>query len=237
VRKAIVIGTLVFLLILLVRAPANLLLRLQADNQPARLYNVEGTIWSGSGDLLVAGQATGRVSWSFQPVALTTGRLGYAFELLGPDLAVNGEVSSNGGRTTATVDGDVESAFVNQWLSPYDIELSGRFRIDSVTVELSGRQPEATDGMLTWTGGPVRYVLSGKVHGARLPSMRAELGPGPEAVAFAEGQTTPLLHAALKSDGFAKIGVTKYLTRIAGNPWPGGDPDHAVVLVVEEQVF
>ena len=67
--------------------------------------------------------------------------------------------------------------------------------------------------------------------------MHAELGPGPTAVAFADGDTTPLLHAELKTNGFARIGVTKYLTKMAGNPWPGGDPDHAIVLEVEEQVF
>ena len=56
-------------------------------------------------------------------------------------------------------------------------------------------------------------------------------------MAFADGVSTSLLHAELKPDGFAKISVTKYLTKLAGNPWPGGDPDHVVVLEVEEQVF
>ena len=67
--------------------------------------------------------------------------------------------------------------------------------------------------------------------------MTADLGPGPVAVAYATGESTPLLQAALTGNGFARIGVTKYLTRLLGQPWPGGDPDHAVVLEVEEQVF
>jgi hypothetical protein len=83
----------------------------------------------------------------------------------------------------------------------------------------------------------VTYLLSGKLYNSALPPMRALLGPGPEAIAFATGDETPLLLARLEPNGFAKVGVTKYLTKILGNPWPGGDPDHAVVLEVEEQVF
>jgi hypothetical protein len=67
--------------------------------------------------------------------------------------------------------------------------------------------------------------------------MTANLGPGPKAVAYATGESTPLLHAALADNGFVRVGVTKYLTAMLGQPWPGSDPDHAVVLEVEEQVF
>lgn len=67
--------------------------------------------------------------------------------------------------------------------------------------------------------------------------MTAVLGPGAEAVVFAAGGQTPLLQAQLQDDGFAKVGVTKLLTKMLNRPWPGSDADHEVVLEVEEQVF
>ena len=48
---------------------------------------------------------------------------------------------------------------------------------------------------------------------------------------------TDEISAALKTDGFARIGLTKLLTTLLGNPYPGNHADAAVVLEVEEQVF
>ena len=150
---------------------------------------------------------------------------------------LSGGVDAGVSNVQATIEGRVDGAFVNRWLAPYHIELAGVFDLQAVNFELQGRSLTQLAGRLDWDGGPIRYQLSGKMHDSVLPPMTADLGPGPAAVAYAKGESTPLLQAALTDNGFARIGVTKYLTRILGQPWPGGDPDHAVVLEVEEQLF
>ena len=90
---------------------------------------------------------------------------------------------------------------------------------------------------VTWSGGQVRYILSGRSSTSILPPLVAYLGEGAEATVFAQNGQTPLIKAELLDNGFAKVGITRLLTKMLDNPWPGSEPDHAVVLEVEEQVF
>jgi hypothetical protein len=236
-RSALVIGALIFIALIVVRIPASVVQNFIPSSAGIALLAPEGTLWSGSGDLLVAGNRTGRLVWSFTPVTFLQGRVGYDLELGAPGAHLGGRVAMGLSTIQAEIGGTVDAQFVNQWLAPYHIELSGAFELLAVSVTLEGQVPVAAGGRLTWEGGPLRYRLSGKVHDSVLPPMTADLGPELVAVAHATGESMPLLHAALKSDGFARFGVTKYLTRMLGQPWPGSDPDHAVVLEVEEQVF
>ena len=236
-RKAAAIGILLFLLFLLLRAPAGLLNAVLDDSAPVRLLAPKGTVWSGDATLLINGFSIGRLIWTFEPVTLIGGRIGYDLVLNGQDISLQGHASTNFSSQAAEITGDVQASFVNHWLAAYDIELSGEFALNDIEMTIIEQTVTEAGGRATWGGGNLTYILSGKVSRATLPPMFADLGPGPVAVAFAEGEQTPLLHAALQPNGFAKIGVTKYLTKILGNPWPGGDPDHAIVLEVEEQVF
>jgi glycine cleavage system H lipoate-binding protein len=43
--------------------------------------------------------------------------------------------------------------------------------------------------------------------------------------------------AKVAQDGMATVGITKQFTKMLGEPWPGGEPDHAVVLEVGEKLF
>ncbi len=235
--KAVVAGVLVFLAVLVLRAPASLVQRLLPEEIPVDVLELSGTLWRGEGDLLVNGVTLGRVSWTFRPMAMVTGVLGCDLALSGDGLALRGEVRAGASGTEADLAGWVDAAVANVWLAAYDIRLSGRFHFRETRVSAQDGAVRALSGTVTWDGGPVSYRLSGKMHNATLPGMRGELGPGPEATAYPENEATPLLRMALLDTGFVRIGVTKYLTRILGDPWPGGDPDHAIVLEVEEQVF
>lgn len=236
-RSALLIGGLVFVALIILRIPASVVQNFIPANADVAILSPQGTIWSGSGDLLVSGSHTGRLAWSLRPVTFLQGRIGYDAQLAGAGADLGGRISVGASTAEAEVSGTVDARFVNQWLAPYDIELAGAFELETVSIELEGQVPVAANGRLTWNGGPVRYRLSGNMHNSMLPPMTADLGPGAEGVAYATGESMPLLHVVLKSDGFARIGVTKYLTRMLGQPWPGSDPDHAVVLEVEEQVF
>ena len=236
-RSAFLIGALVFLALVLVRIPAGIIHWFMPDRSPVVLLQPEGTLWNGTGEVMVEGLSAGYLSWSIRPVTFLQASVGYDLGLTGAGTELNATLTAGFARTQAEVRGSVESSFVNRWLAPYYIELGGTFRVEHLEVELSGQTLDALEGRLTWQGGPVSYRLSGNMHNSVLPPMTADLGPGPVAVAYATGESTPLLQAALSENGYVRLGVTKYLTRMLGPPWPGGDPDHAVVLEVEEQVF
>ncbi len=240
-RKALIFGLLLFIGLVIFRAPAGLLRFLIPESAPVAILESRGTLWQGQGEFVLDSVSAGRLNWSLRGFLLLQGQLSYDFQLLGSDLDLVGTVSAGVDSVELGTSGTVDAAFVNRWLSPYDINLGGRFQLEGVVLNLNRTADRAqldhADGRLQWSGGPVQYILSNKITRTALPPLTALLGPGPGAVAFAQDDQTPLLHAQLKANGFARIGVTKQLTKLLGNPWPGGDADHAVVLEVEEQVF
>ncbi len=240
-RKALIFGVLLFFALVIFRAPAGLLRLLLSASAPVAILEPRGTLWQGQGELVIDAVPAGRLSWGLRGFTLLQGRLSYDFQLLSSDLDLEGTVSAGFDSYQLATRGTVDASFVNRWLSPYDITLGGQFQLEDVALTLKGgtdrAQLEHVQGKLQWSGGLVRYILSNKVSNTSLPPLTALLGPGPAAVAFAQDDQTPLLHAQLQANGYARIGVTKQLTKLLGNPWPGGDADHAVVLEVEEQVF
>ncbi len=261
-RKYLLIGGLLFALFVVAFAPAGLLRSLLEPVPGVALLNPTGTIWRGAGDLYLAEQPAGTVRWQFQPVTILQGSLGYHLHLTGPDHDLNAEVAASPSRLRMLGDGRLGSAFVNQWLGPYDIALGGDLRLNQVAIAVPFRSAQPADalsgdpssdpsasgatpglapgeasGSASWSGGNVRYRLSGQAYAGDLPPLEASLGEGLEArVHLAEGQT-PLIQAQLLNNGFVKIGITRLLTRLLNNPWPGSDADHEVVLEVEEQLY
>ena len=59
----------------------------------------------------------------------------------------------------------------------------------------------------------------------------------PTADIYAQGEPIRLMQAQITPDGFIKIGISKMFTKVLNRPWPGSDPDHAIVLEVEEQLL
>lgn len=236
-RKGILIGIAFFLGFAIYQAPAGLL-RIALDDQAViTLTDLEGTLWLGRARVVAQGNELARLHWDLNNRALLTASLSYQLRIDGADLDLTGELDMGIGTSALQFTGRLGSAEINRRLALYDIALEGDFDIRAAQIRLSGNRPVAADGEIHWVGGPVRYVLSGRASSSMLPPLTAYLGPGPEAVVFpAEGQT-PLLTARLLENGYAKVGVTKFFTRMLGSPWPGGDPDHAVVLEVEEQLF
>ncbi len=238
--RTVSIGALLFVVFAVAFAPASLL-RAPLSGSGADLLQPAGTVWKGSADLYLAKQGAGRISWRFRPLTLLQGALGYHVDLTGADHDLRGTVRLRPGTAEAVLDGHAASAFANRWLAPYDIVIAGDLTLQNlqlrVPYDLEQSRGGSAAGSVSWAGGPVRYRLSGRDHSARLPPLVAYLGDGLEAVVFPEGGQTPLLRARLQENGFLWIGVTKMMTRLAGNSWPGSHPDHEVVLEVEEQLF
>jgi hypothetical protein len=227
-------------------APASLLRRFIPADAGAELVAPAGTLWNGRAEAVLGGRPAGDLAWRLDPVTFLHGALGYHAQLSGPghDIALGVRIAPR--TLDLSASGHAGGAYLNQWLDQYDIALSGDLRLESLSVRVPWRlarggagelAPGRASGMVLWTGGPVRYRLSGEDHRATLPPMEALLGDGLEAVVYARGNETPLLRLEVLANGFARIGMTRMLTRILDMPWPGAAADHEVVLEVEEQLF
>jgi len=224
-------------------APAGLLERALETNTEASLLNPRGTLWRGQGTLLVDARDMGTLNWDFHALSLLQLSPSYAWTLAGADKNLSGDVEVGWRNAGASVAGQLEASALNAWLSTYDIFLSGQFNFRPTVVGFDHRRNEVhtLDGELEWSGGPVRYTLSGLLRETTLPPLTAILNASaagqPQAVVYARGEQTPLLIATLSNNGFAKVSITKFFTKLLGNPWPGSDADHEVVIEVEEQIF
>ena len=236
--KRIAVGALLVLAFAIAFAPAGLVRIAMDPAAPVSLLEPSGTLWEGQGQLTGQGVPIGRLSWDLQPVTILSGALGYAFTLVGEDLDLQGSVSA-GIDNTAEVraSGRIGGNFVNELLAPYAMSIGGPLNLEAAGLQFQGQRPTGASGTASWQGGTVRYRLSGRSYSTVLPPMVATLGPGPEAAVSREGQSAPLMLAELQPNGFAKVGITKGLTRLLGNPWPGDAQDTEVVLQVEEKIF
>lgn len=241
--RYVLVGVLLFLVFAVSFAPAGLLDRVISSSTEADLVEPQGTVWQGRGQLVVGGVSLGNVVWDFVGTSLLRATPTYAWSLTQPAWQLQGTAGIGFSNAQLSAAGLIQASATNTWLRAYDISLNGDFSIapTEATFNHRNRQITAVDGELNWSGGTVRYTLSGVLREATLPPLTAILDMNnddlPEAVVFAEGQQTPLLIATLGRDGFAKVGITKLFTKLLNNPWPGSDPDHVVVLQVEEKII
>jgi Type II secretion system (T2SS), protein N len=240
-RRLTLIGIATFIVCLAVFAPASLVRFALRDAQQVTLAGPTGTLWRGSGELGIAGTQLGRITWSFAPMALLSGDVGF-------DVSVAGQHIELGGRTTASLrhghaslDGTLDTALLNDVFSRYDIRIPGTIAIEHLDLSATyGERLPDVRGELKWSGGDVSYRLSGRDHRVTLPQLIGFIDSSsgqPEISVYQVDDKMPLMLAKVAQDGMATVGITKEFTKMLGEPWPGGEPDHAVVLEVGEKLF
>jgi type II secretion system (T2SS) protein N len=241
--KYVLAGLVVFVIAAIAAAPAGIVDRLVNQSGTAELTHSQGSLWRGQADLLVENNHLGQVQWDFKVGSLFKLKPTYQWTLTQSNWALAGAAGTGFSEVEFNVSGEVDAQAINQWLAAYDITTSGTFNIAPTEVLLphDATLPRAFTGQINWTGGLVRYTLSGLRSEASLPPLVAYLDLNednePQATVFAQNDQTPLLIASLGNSGFAKVGISKRFTQLLNNPWPGTDPDHHIVVQVEEKVF
>lgn len=240
----VLIGAVVVAGIVITRLPASLISAAITDASPVSATRARGSVWQGEAFLTTPVLELGTLRWKLAPLGLLTGRLNLEWAVAGAGPSLTGDASAGLSSTTASVKGVIDAATLNALLAPYDIRVDNGVDIESANVTIEQQWPSALDGSVVWGGGDVSYRLSGRNQAQRLPPMTAVLdidtsttSPQPRARVRADGDPILLMRAALQRNGFAKVGITRHFTELVGMPWPGSDPDHAVVLEVEEQLF
>jgi hypothetical protein len=234
-------GVLTFVLCTVAFAPASLVRYLVPSGGTLTVVAPTGTLWRGSGDLGVAGTPIGTVEWSFAPGALLGANLGYDVIVKGEHIDLGGRVGAGASAARAELGGSFDTALLAGMLARYDLRIPGTIAVERL--EISGaygaRLPQAR-GELQWSGGDVDYALSGREHHVTLPAFVGFVDSSsgqPEISVYQVNDKMPLLLARITQDGLATIGITKQFTKMLGEPWPGSEPDHAVVLEVGEKLF
>ncbi len=77
--KYILTGGIAFVLFLVLTLPANFIHAQIKDNLPVKLYQVEGTLWSGHAQTLITpnGFRAQAISWKFRPLSLLLGKMSF----------------------------------------------------------------------------------------------------------------------------------------------------------------
>ncbi len=259
-KRYVLLGLVVFVVVAITFIPAGVVDRALDQTPYVDMVEARGTVWRGSGQLLALdGTRIGTATWDFEPASLLGLLPRYRWRLDQAQAQLDGTAASRGSVLHLTGAGDIGAGLLNDWLRIYDITLSGDFtvQVESLEWALAEQLLVAASGELTWSGGTVTYVMGGQIRQATLPPMIAVLqtqtadgstatneaqtgAPGPATVqvtAFAVGNETPLMIASQSDGGFVKIGITKGFTKLLQNPWPGSDPDHTIVLEVEERLL
>lgn len=239
--RLILIGVGTFVVCAIVFAPASLVRFVIPNGGLLTIAAPTGTLWRGSGDLGIGGTPVGAIDWSFAPGALFTANLGYDLRVRGDHVDLAGRATAGFTSAHAELGGTFDTALVADLLARYDIHLPGAIAVESfdVTSGYRARLPQ-TRGELKWSGGAVDYSLSGREHHVTLPPLVGFLDSSsgqPEISVYQVNDKMPLLLARITQDGLATVGITKQFTKMLGEPWPGSEPDHAVVLEVGEKLF
>jgi hypothetical protein len=241
-RRSIWIGLACFGVFFVAFAPASLVSALLTHEIPgASVVDSRGTVWFGSARVNHAAGALGRVHWRFRPAGLLSLRVGYDVRLEAGSDRIDARVHAGRRSLELEAAGALDAAHLEAVLAPYGIYLPGAFTIDALRlVQQRGTRLPDVRGELRWSGGDVRYRLSETDHRAPLPPLITFIDSSagqPEVSVYAVDDETPLILARIAQDGWVTIGITKRFTQLTGQPWHGEQPEHAVVVEVQEKLF
>ena len=205
--RYILIGIGTFVIIALVMAPARLVHLATADLRDIEISQPGGTLWSGFGDITVRGQHAGRIEWSLNPLQLLTGTLSADWHLRDAHHDVAGTADARLDDTDITAAGFIDAPSVNRFLAPYHIQISGRLRMDglSIVIDANGR-PHHMSGTIEWDGGQTRYRISGSDRDVVLPPLVGHIATDesqPSVSVYAVGSDVPLILASIAATGWA----------------------------------
>ncbi len=237
-RKRILLGFLLFLAFCVALAPAGLAGLMLDRVADVAMTQANGTLWRGEADLYVRSRAVGRLQWDVHPSMLLTGSVGGDFSLDADHHQLRGNADVGLNRTfNVDVSGKVGAQTVNRWLEPYDMAISGNLNLSNVLLTFDDVALRDAGGAVEWEGGGISYPAGNGIQSSILPPLRANLGPGPTGTVTTQDDLVPLVMAQLLDNGIAKVGITARMTRLLDLSWTENEPDSAVVLEVEEQVF
>ena len=158
-RQYIVIGSIAYLLALLLTLPANLFTsQINRLHPQLQVSGIEGSLWRGQVDQLLFNQKPIKnLQWDFQPLALLLGRiqLRLAYQDRDNNIELDMAMSIRNQLQITNLEGQINSAFIQSY-TPYTVPaLHGVLVFKDLDVILAGRRPLRAEGELEWRGAEV----------------------------------------------------------------------------------
>ena len=181
-KSAWIGGTLAFVILLIVIAPAALIQQFESIPHVS-LESTQGTIWHGNADTFLEQQHIGILGWRVRTSDMIKGKLTVDLTLERDGVSLVGVSTSQFDTQEISINGEIGSRFVNIFALAYDISLSGDLMFNDVIVRVNHEnQIESVEGNLTWNGGPVRFKLANVMHEVDLEPVLGTLSQGADFV-------------------------------------------------------
>jgi len=237
-KRCLLLGFIFYFIFLIATVPASLMVtsideRLQNDT--ISLTHPQGTIWSGSLDLVInkPSRQLIKVTWSMEPLQLFTGRIALRYGINAQELSAKGRVSDGLGVFDLSVEtAALGASWINLFLSKYGIEIKTPVNFENIRwqFDLSKKFTHLANGRITWPGGQVSRPgdsirldpLEGMIHAS--DSGEAKLKVSRQR----DGAT--LVQAQLLTTGLLELRVLKRVQGLIGMP-KASRPDETLVTL------
>lgn len=190
-KRLIVLGTITFLIGIVLLFPARIAYRAAASNV-FRLSSISGTVWNGNA---AEGQFMGvylrNLRWSFRPLSLFTGKLAYdtSFDPAGGFMQSGVAVGFGGNVTLTDVEGAVSISALQSAIPAPGID--GNVRLAFSRIVLENGLPTAADGSVDLVGLVARGLAA-----TPIGDFRAELQTTDDGIAGSVEDTSGMLDIA-----------------------------------------
>jgi general secretion pathway protein N len=238
-RRLILVGLLITGFIVWL-APASLLRRVVNDIPGVDIVSPQGSLWNGSGSLVIQGEYVGTTRWQLRPLRLFALELAFDTQFSGRDAQLSGMFTASPRGLGADMAGTLGIQALNYTLAQWGVTVAAPVTVESVKAEWKNYQLKELDGKLVWPGGNVDWpAANGNGHASMPPlsGVVSDQNGSLFGLVVPVNEQIPLIQAELTPDGTFTLKISKLLTRLTGNPWPGSDPDHAIVIEMVDDLF
>ena len=238
----IVAGVITFLLVILIMAPATLLMSIAGDKlkqiPDLEIGQVDGRIWAGSAQVEYR-QLPAMVTWDLSALPLLLGRVSADIDLQEDGLNASFHVDTS--TTEITVSDaaiQVDAFYINQVTMDYGLDLTGQFSVTGGKLSFENQWVTSASGNLNWPGGIVHIQTPQQLHSAVLPALSGDVSLSGENLHLTiERESDRMIDLTLKSNGWAEAAVSVAFMELAGLPLPGNSdsrPEEPALLLEEK---
>ncbi len=154
---------------MVVTIPANLIYTQVKDNLPIQLYQVDGTLWNGSAQTLIAKNGDFRahtISWKLRPLSLLLGKISIHTKFVTKggygDLIINRSLL--GKTSLRNINIKIPIADLKPFLQTVPVDLQGVLDGQFDSIELSDNMKiAAADGTLSWNHAIINALSEIKI--------------------------------------------------------------------------
>jgi general secretion pathway protein N len=232
----VVLGVVLLLAALVIRAPATILQKILPATASAQVDEWGGSLWQGQA-LVKTKEKPVLVEWQLHPLALLTGKLAAGVQSKGA-LPLQGDVVLGFKQwQVKQLQGELPSALIQPFL-PAGWELPGSIHIERLLITKQGLKQGPWlegQGSLRWQGGAMKFSLNGQAQQATLPPLRVEISKENNDLLLTLNEAAGTLAGLrLMADGQIETQLRERLLRYSPGYHSSGNPPDAVVVTAKQ---